>query len=197
MKIEFEFLQKAYNELRGYVDEACSLAYPIETGSFYLKKNYEREITIVYLEKDPTQKHIKEIEYPILYSLQNHYEEDRPFSILIDNTDKGEESFIFYHEEFFETKKQAKEKIAEIIEIANRRKKQIRYLSFRYKNDEEFFIRFNKENKIERVMSPSYFKVDDIIGNFDKSFYSFDNFIAQNEILLAEKLAMLFGSKQK
>lgn len=46
-------------------------------------------------------------------------------------------------------------------------------------------------------MSPSYFEVDDIIGNFDKSFYSFDNFIAQNEILLAKKFAMLFGSKQK
>lgn len=64
MKIEFGLLQKAYNELRGYVDEACSLAYPIETGSFYLKKNYEGKITIVYLEKDSAQKHIEEIEYP-------------------------------------------------------------------------------------------------------------------------------------
>lgn len=197
MKTELGILQMAYNELRGLIDEAYSSEYLTETGAFYLKKNYEGEITRVYKKNGCTEERVEEIDVPILSILQKDYERDRPFSILIDNTNKDKESFIFYHEEFFKTKEQAKEKIAKIIEIAIMRKRQIKSLYFWYRNNPEFDVYFDKKNKIERVMSPSFFNADDIVGGFDKSFYNFDDFIASNEILLTKKIAMLFGLTRK
>lgn len=180
-------LQKAYNELRSIFDGSQTKEYEYDDCIFYLKMGSEGEIIKYYYTKGYKNFDSIELCCDEILNLEQEYKRDKIFSILIDNTNEERKDIIWFHEEYFKTEEQMKEKILEIMKSKNK----INFLLVYYCNKLQFSAFFDENNKLEMITTIQSIKPSSIFSNLDKENYNFNSFIYQNEFLLPEKIKFL------